>query len=96
MAGVLRGEIYWADLNPVRGHEQAGRRPVLVISQDLFNERSGTVIAMALTSQPQRAGYPLSFELPSGAVPVEMVPGPAVVAEARKRGFIITEKIEFT
>ena len=69
MAGVLRGEIYWADLNPVRGHEQAGRRPVLVISQDLFNERSGTVIAMALTSQPQRAGYPLSFELPSGAVP---------------------------
>ena len=34
--------------------------------------------------------------LPSGAVPVEMVPGPAVVAEARKRGFIITEKIEFT
>jgi mRNA interferase MazF len=63
MARILRGEIRWADLNPVRGHEQAGLRPVLVLSQDVFNERSGTVIAMALTSQPQRAGFPLTLEL---------------------------------
>lgn len=63
MARILRGEIRWADLNPVRGHEQAGLRPVLVLSQDVFNERSGTVIAVALTSQPQRAGYPLTMEL---------------------------------
>lgn len=63
MAKILRGEIRWADLNPVRGHEQAGMRPVLILSQDVFNENSGTVIAMALTSQPQRAGFPLTLEL---------------------------------
>lgn len=65
MARVLRGDIVWADLNPVVGHEQAGRRPVVVLSADVFNERSGTVIAMALTSQPQRAGFPLTLELRS-------------------------------
>jgi mRNA interferase MazF len=63
MAGILRGEIRWADLNPVRGHEQAGRRPVLVLSHDVFNARSGTIIAVALTSQPQQAGFPLTLEL---------------------------------
>jgi mRNA interferase MazF len=65
MAGVLRGEIRWADLNPVRGHEQGGTRPVVILSHDVFNERSGTVIAMAITSQPQRAGFPLTMELAS-------------------------------
>ena len=69
MARILRGEIYWADLNPVRGHEQAGRRPVVIISHDVFNERSGTVIAMAITSQPQKAGFPLTYELTSGDLP---------------------------
>lgn len=69
MARILRGEIRWADLNPVRGHEQAGLRPVLILSHDIFNERSGTVIAMALTSQPQRAGFPLTLELKEGRLP---------------------------
>ena len=63
MARILRGEIRWADLNPVRGHEQSGQRPVLILSHDIFNARSGTVIAVALTSQPQKAGYPLTLEL---------------------------------
>ena len=63
MARILRGDIRWADLNPVRGREQAGLRPVLILSQDIFNERSGTVIAVALTSQPQKAGFPLTLEL---------------------------------
>jgi len=63
MARILRGDIRWADLNPVRGHEQAGLRPVLILSQDIFNERSGTVIAVALTSQSQKAGFPLTLEL---------------------------------
>jgi mRNA interferase MazF len=62
MARILRGEIRWADLNPVRGHEQAGRRPVLVLSHDVFNERSGTVIAVAMTSQEPKAGFPLTLE----------------------------------
>ena len=65
MARVLRGDVLWADLNPVVGHEQAGRRPVVVLSADVFNERSGTVIAMALTRQPQRAGFPLTLGLKS-------------------------------
>ena len=63
MARVLRGSVHWADLNPVQGHEQAGLRPVLIISHNVFNERSETVIAMAITSQPQRAGFPLTHEL---------------------------------
>jgi len=69
MAQILRGEIRWADLNPVRGREQAGLRPVLILSEDVFNERSGTVIAMAIASQPQRAGFPLTLELKSGILP---------------------------
>jgi len=69
MAGILRGEIRWADLNPVRGHEQAGLRPVMILSHDIFNERSGTVIAVAITSQPQKAGFPLTLELKTGYLP---------------------------
>lgn len=63
MAKILRGDIIWADLNPTQGHEQNGKRPVLVLSHDIFNERSGTVIAVALTSQPQKAGFPLTLEI---------------------------------
>jgi mRNA interferase MazF len=69
MARILRGEIYWADLDPKKGREQAGQRPVLVLSQEIFNERSGTVIAMALTSQPQKAGFPLTLELTDPSLP---------------------------
>lgn len=69
MARILRGDIRWADLNPTKGHEQAGVRPVLIISQDVFNEHSGTVIAMALTSRPQKAEFPLSLELSGGGLP---------------------------
>jgi mRNA interferase MazF len=69
MARILRGDIWWADLNPVRGHEQAGVRPVLVISHDVFNQRSGTVIAVAITSQPPMAGFPLTMEIVSASLP---------------------------
>jgi mRNA interferase MazF len=69
MAGILRGEVYWADLNPVVGSEQSGRRPVLVISHDVFNERSGTVIVMAITSQPQKASFPLTVEITEPGLP---------------------------
>lgn len=69
MARILRGEIYWADLSPVRGREQAGFRPVLIISHDVFNARSGTVIALAITSQPQKAGFPLTLRLESVNLP---------------------------
>jgi len=69
MAGILRGNIYWADLNPVIGSEQGGLRPVLILSHNVFNERSGTLIAVALTSQSQRAGFPLTLELSDPKLP---------------------------
>ncbi len=69
MAKILRGNIHWADLNPVIGSEQGGLRPVLILSHNVFNERSGTVIAVAVTSQPQRAGFPLTLELTDSKLP---------------------------
>ena len=69
MARILRGEVYWADLESTRGREQAGRRPVLVLSHEVFNSHSGTVIALAITSQPQQAGFPLTYALPEKLLP---------------------------
>jgi mRNA interferase MazF len=69
MARILRGDILWADLDPVRGREQAGRRPILVLSQDIFNERSQTVIAVVLTSKEPTVGYPLALEVRSVSLP---------------------------
>ena len=69
MARVLRGDIRWADLAPTRGKEQAGKRPVLVLSHDVFNDRSGTVIAVAMTSQEPKAGFPLAMESVASGLP---------------------------
>lgn len=69
MARILRGDILWADLDPVRGREQAGRRPVVVLSEEVFNERSGTAIAVAVTSQQPAAGFPLTVEIASARLP---------------------------
>jgi mRNA interferase MazF len=69
LAGILRGETYWAELNPVRGREQAGLRPVLILSHDLFNRKSETVIAMAIASLAQKAGFPLTMALPAEMLP---------------------------
>lgn len=69
MAGILRGDIYWADLDSTIGHEQAGRRPVLILSRPAFNDRSGTVVAVALTSVEPRAGFPLTLELAKTSLP---------------------------
>jgi len=69
MARILRGDIVWANLDPTLGHEQSGSRPVLVLSQDVFNDRSGTVIAVVLTSQQPSAGFPLTYELSDPSLP---------------------------
>ena len=71
MARLLRGDIVWANLDPTQGSEQAGHRPVVIISHNVFNDRSGTVIALAITSQLQRAGFPLTLKLQSGTLPKE-------------------------
>ena len=69
MARILRGDILWAELDSTQGQEQSGRRPVLILSRDVFNERSGTVIAIALTSQEPKAGFPLTLELNPPTLP---------------------------
>ena len=69
MARILRGDVLWANLDPTLGHEQSGSRPVLVLSQNVFNDRSGTVIAVALTSQQPSAGFPLTLELSDSSLP---------------------------
>jgi len=69
MARILRGDIVWANLDPTLGHEQAGKRPVLVLSENVFNDHSGTVIAVALTSQKPSAGFPLTLELTDRKLP---------------------------
>ena len=100
MARILRGEVRWADLNPVRGREQAGLRPVLIISQDIFNQKSGTVIAVAITSQEQRAGFPLSMEVKSCPLPkrswikMSQIRTLSVERIGRKIGIISAEELE--
>lgn len=66
---ILRREIYWADLNPIRGREQGGNRPVLVISNNIFNQRSGTTVILAITSVKPRVKYPLVLELDCSSLP---------------------------
>jgi len=69
MGRILRGDIFWADLNPISGKEQAGKRPVLILSHDVFNKKSGTVIAVAITSKEPKAGFPLTLELTEAKLP---------------------------
>lgn len=55
---MRRGQIYRADLDPVRGSEQGGVRPVLIVQNDLGNQSSPTVIVVPLTSRPKRLRQP--------------------------------------
>ncbi|MBF0201893.1 MAG: type II toxin-antitoxin system PemK/MazF family toxin [Desulfamplus sp.] len=60
---IKRGDIWWVRLDPVSGREQRGLRPVLVVSENSYNLKSGTPIGMALTSQRPKAGFPFTQEL---------------------------------
>ncbi|MCL6613653.1 MAG: type II toxin-antitoxin system PemK/MazF family toxin, partial [Firmicutes bacterium] len=60
---VLRGDVFFADLNPVVGSEQGGLRPVLVIQNDVGNLYSPTTIVAAITSRIKRAKLPTHVEL---------------------------------
>ena len=64
---VARGEIWWANLDPTLGSEQAGRRPVLVIQNDAINGFSSTVLAIPLTTNLRRGRLPSAVSLPRGA-----------------------------
>jgi len=66
---LSRGDVVWVDPGPTLGSEQSGRRPYLVISHGVFNERSDTVIAVAITSKEPKVGFPLAWALASGGLP---------------------------
>ncbi len=69
MARILRGDVVWANLNPTVGHEQVGLRPVLVLSREEFNARSGIVIALPITSSPGKVAFPFTLEIRSARLP---------------------------
>jgi len=58
------GDVVWISLNPQAGHEQAGRRPVVVLSPQSYNSKVGLAILCPITSQPK--GYPFEVLLPAG------------------------------
>lgn len=60
---IKRGEIYFAQLNPVVGSEQGGIRPVLIVQNDIGNQYSPTTIVLAITSQINKAKLPTHIEL---------------------------------
>ena len=62
---VARGEIYFAELNPVQGSEQGGTRPVLVVQNDVGNAYSPTTIVLAITSQLNKARLPTHVAVPA-------------------------------
>jgi len=68
---VKRGDIYYADLSPVVGSEQGGRRPVLIIQNDVGNHFSPTVIVAAITSQIEKAKLPTHVEITAAASGLE-------------------------
>jgi mRNA interferase MazF len=100
VARILRGDVIWAELDPVVGNEQAGMRPVVVLSHDVFNERSSTVIAVAVTSQEPRAGFPLTLEITSAKLPkrswakMAQVRTLAVSRFGRKLGRVSSEELQ--
>ncbi len=63
---IKRGEMYFADLNPVIGSEQGGIRPVLIVQNDIGNKFSPTVIVLAITSRIEKAKLPTHVEVPVG------------------------------
>ncbi|MEB3121852.1 MAG: type II toxin-antitoxin system PemK/MazF family toxin [Snowella sp.] len=69
MLTIIRGEIWLIDLNPVRGHEQAGKRPCLVVSVDLFHQGgSGLAIVLPVTSKSKGIPFHVRIDPPEGGV----------------------------
>lgn len=63
---IKRGEIWLAELNPIRGSEQAGTRPVLILQNDSINRFTRTFLAIPLTTNLRRASLPTCVLLPEG------------------------------
>lgn len=61
-----RGDVVWLDFNPVRGHEQSGRRPAIIVSSKKYNAKSGLALVCPITSHVK--GYPFEVEFKTKAV----------------------------
>lgn len=59
-----RGHVVWLSFNPQAGHEQAGRRPAVILSPKAYNSKVGLCLACPVTSQAK--GYPFEVALPAG------------------------------
>lgn len=62
------GQIYWVDFSPVLGSEQAGKRPAVVVSNEVLNQHGSVVVVVPITSQPAKRIYPHEVALPAGAI----------------------------
>ncbi|GFE68446.1 type II toxin-antitoxin system PemK/MazF family toxin [Chroococcus sp. FPU101] len=72
MAQILRGEVWLVDLNPVRGREQAGIRPSLIISVDRFNQSAAALaICLPITSKDKKMPFHVSLIPPEGGLNVK-------------------------
>ncbi len=72
---IKQGEIYFADLNPVKGDEQAGFRPVLVLQNDILNKNLNTVVIVPITKNIKAKGYLTTYflEKKTSKLPVDSV-----------------------
>lgn len=72
MTNILRGEVWLIDLNPVKGHEQAGKRPCLVISVNLFNQgASGLAVVLPITSKDKKIPFHVKINSPEAGLKVK-------------------------
>jgi mRNA interferase MazF len=61
-----RGEIHWVDLDPTRGSEQAGKRPAVIVSNDVMNQHGAVVVIAPMTTTIPAKKYPQNVHLPAG------------------------------
>ena len=91
MPALLLGEVHWADLDPVRGHEQGGIRPVLILSSRRSNERTELAIVLPITGSTPRVSYPYAIPLESVNTEKEswvLTRQIRTIADERMRGYI--------
>lgn len=90
-----RGDIVWLDFNPIRGHEQGGRRPALIISSKKYNAKSGLALVCPITSQVK--GYPFEVEFTTkvvhGAILADQIRGIDWMQRAAEKIGIVSESV---
>jgi mRNA interferase MazF len=76
-----RGQIHWVDFDPIKGSEQGGRRPAVIVSNEIANQHSSVVVVIPMTSAPQKKKYPQNVPFPAGDPLPE--PGTAYCGQVR-------------